>query len=325
MNKNSEAIVILCSHLCAAADIKPLEPREWSELASRLFSKGLEPNDLLSFGKSDFSDKLEVNDEAAYRYLRLFERSGSISFEISKYENMGIMITTRAENNYPRVLKNKLGNSCPPIFYTAGNIELLNKNCVGFVGSRNVSDNDTEFTKNTVLKTLEKGYGVVTGGAKGIDTEAAQASLDNNGFVIEYLADSMMQKMRKADTVKSINKGNLLLLSASSPTAGFNVGIAMMRNKYIYSQSDATVVVKTDKNKGGTWNGAIENLKKGWCTEYCRNVDYPGNLELIKMGAVPIDENWDGVITKKEFDKSKAKSIKSEDKKHEGVQLNLFD
>lgn len=325
MNKNSEAIVILCSHLCAAADIKPLEPREWSELASRLFSKGLEPNDLLSFDKSDFSDKLEADDEATYRYLRLLERSGSISFEISKYENMGIMITTRAENNYPRALKYKLGNSCPPIFYTAGNIELLNKNCIGFVGSRNVNDNDTEFTKNTVLKTLEKGYGVVTGGAKGIDTEAAQASLDNNGFVIEYLADSMMQKMRKADTVKSINKGNLLLLSASSPTAGFNVGIAMMRNKYIYSQSDATVVVKTDKNKGGTWNGAIENLKKGWCTEYCRNVDYPGNLELIKMGAVPIDENWDGIITKKEFDKSNVKSIQSEIKKPESVQLSLFD
>lgn len=325
MNKNSEAIVILCSHLCAAADIKPLEPREWSELASRLFSKGLEPNDLLSFDKSDFSDKLEVDDEATYRYLRLLERSGSISFEISKYENMGIMITTRAENNYPRALKDKLGNSCPPIFYTAGNIELLNKNCIGFVGSRNVNDNDTEFTKNTVLKTLAKGYGVVTGGAKGIDTEAAQASLDNNGFVIEYLADSMMQKMRKADVVKSINKGNLLLLSSSIPTAGFNVGIAMMRNKFIYSQSDATVVVKTDKNKGGTWNGAIENLKKGWCTEYCRNVDYPGNLELIKMGAVPIDENWDGVITKKEFDKSNVKSIQSEIKKPESVQLSLFD
>lgn len=54
MNKNSEAIVIFCSHLCVDADIKPLEPREWGELASRLFSKGLEPNDLLIFSKSDF-------------------------------------------------------------------------------------------------------------------------------------------------------------------------------------------------------------------------------------------------------------------------------
>ena len=59
MNKNSEAIVIFCSHLCAASDIKPLEPREWGELASLLFSKGLEPKDLLFFSKSDFLEKLD--------------------------------------------------------------------------------------------------------------------------------------------------------------------------------------------------------------------------------------------------------------------------
>ena len=90
MNKNSEAIVIFCSHLCVDADIKPLEPREWAELALRLFSKGLEPNDLLLFNKSDFLEKLVVDEMMANRYLRLLERSGSISFEISKYENMGI-------------------------------------------------------------------------------------------------------------------------------------------------------------------------------------------------------------------------------------------
>ena len=204
-------------------------------------------------------------------------------------------------------------------------MELLNKQSVGFVGSRNVSDNDIDFTKNTVTKILQKGYGVVTGGAKGIDTIAAQAALENKGFVIEYLADSMMQKMRKSDIVKSINKGDLLILSAQAPTAGFNVGFAMMRNKYIYSQSDATIIIKSDKDKGGTWNGAIENLKKSWCTEYCRNIEYPGNVELIRMGAIPIDENWDGTITKTEFDKSKVKSIQNQVKKPDGIQLSLFD
>ena len=39
----------------------------------------------------------------------------------------------------------------------------------------------------------------------------------------------------------------------------------------------------------------------------------------------PIDENWDGTITKTEFDKSKVKSIESEFKKPDGVQLSLFD
>lgn len=324
MNKNSEAIVIFCSHLCTSEAAKPLEPKEWAELASLLYSNGLEPKDLLMFTKSDFLEKLETDEDTASRYSRLLERSGSISFEISKYENIGIKVTTRAESDYPKLLKQKLGNSCPPIFYLSGNAELLNRSSVAFVGSRTVDENDSNFTTNTVLKTLKNGYGVVTGGAKGIDTVAAQTSLENGGFAIEYLAESMMQKMRKADIVKKINDGNLLLLSASSPTAGFNVGIAMMRNRYIYVQSDAAVVIKSDKNKGGTWNGAIDNLKKQWCTQYCRNIEYPGNLELIKMGAIPIDENWDGVIVKKEFDRSNVKTIQDKASETEGTQLSLF-
>ena len=77
------------------------------------------------------------------------------------------------------------------------------------------------------------------------------------------------------------------------PDAGFSVGIAMMRNKYIYSQSEGTVVVKSDYKKGGTWSGAIENIKHKRSETYCwDNPKYQGNVELIAKGAIPIDEQW---------------------------------
>jgi predicted Rossmann fold nucleotide-binding protein DprA/Smf involved in DNA uptake len=68
----------------------------------------------------------------------------------------------------------------------------------------------------------------------------------------------------------------------------------MMRNKYIYASSLGTVVVKSDLNKGGTWAGATDNLKMNWTKEFCwNNYLYKGNMELIKNGAIEIDENWD--------------------------------
>jgi predicted Rossmann fold nucleotide-binding protein DprA/Smf involved in DNA uptake len=72
----------------------------------------------------------------------------------------------------------------------------------------------------------------------------------------------------------------------------------MMRNKYIYAQSEGTVIIKSDYNKGGTWSGAIANLKQQLCNTFCwNNLEYKGNVELIKRGAIPIDESWDGDLT----------------------------
>ena len=54
--------------------------------------------------------------------------------------------------------------------------------------------------------------------------------------------------------------GHLVLISPYDPSAGFNVGHAMQRNKLIYALAEASLVVNADFNKGGTWAGAIEQL-----------------------------------------------------------------
>jgi len=58
----------------------------------------------------------------------------------------------------------------------------------------------------------------------------------------------------------------------------------MSRNKLIYTQSDATIVMKSD-TKGGTWEGANENIKKQWIPLWVIDYKEKGNEEIIKMGA----------------------------------------
>ncbi|MCH5151525.1 MAG: DNA-protecting protein DprA [Clostridiales bacterium] len=297
MNKNSEIITILCSHLCVGDDVKPLEPKEWGNLAKLLVAYNLQPGDLLDFSLDDFKQKLNVDEDYATRLLRLIDRSASLAFEVAKYENIGIKIVTRADAEYPQKLKRKLGAACPPLFYYAGNLKLLDVAAVGYVGSRDIDDEATEFTVRTVAKTMAKGYGVVSGGAKGVDVIAENESLMRHSPVVEFLSDSMLRRMRSGAIVRAIQDGNLLLLSAPKPDAGFNAGLAMMRNKYIYAQSEGTIVVKSDYNKGGTWTGAAENLTNGWSKEFCwRNGKYVGNMELIRRGAIPIDDDWNGDV-----------------------------
>lgn len=294
MNENSSVIIALCSHLCAN-DCNPLTPSEWSRFAKILVSNKLQPKDVTNFSDNEFKHIFSYTEEEISRFKKLFNRSGSLTFEIEKYSSMGINIITRADSAYPRVLKSKLKDACPPLFYYAGNLALANAKFAGFVGSRSIDEEDEKFTQKIVSKLGSLGFGVVSGGAKGVDSTASSTILSMGGSCIEYLSDSLARKIKKREVINNIQNSRLLLISISKPDAGFNTGFAMQRNKFIYAQSKGTIVVRSDYNKGGTWSGATEALKNLYCPVFCREkIDCLGNMKLINLGAVPISEEWDG-------------------------------
>ncbi len=294
MTNNAKAIITFCSHLCVGKDVRPLEPSEWGTLAAKMLEIGVAPENLLSFSTQDFIEILGETPESAQRMTRLLERSASLAFDIADYEAKGIHVITRADDEYPKQLKEKLKRSCPPLFYCAGDMSILHRKAVGYVGSRKVSLEDAKFAVDTVSKTVGNQYAVVSGGAKGVDSISSETAINAGGFAIEYLGDSLTKRMKNPALLEAIQNGQLLLLSFVNPDAGFFKGNLMARNKFIYAQSIGTVIVRSEK-KGGTWSGADENLRNKWCTSFCwNNPEYDGNQELIRLGCIPIDETWDG-------------------------------
>lgn len=297
MDQNGRAIVLLCSQLCADSNLKPLTTSLWGKLVLLLLRDKLEPKDLFDFTVDDFSTRFGLSPTEALRYRMLLDRGGVIALEQGELEAKGISIITRADSAYPSRLKHKLKNNAPPLFYVAGNLKLLEAPAIGFVGSRKVEETDVDFTKEIVRKINGNGFVVVSGGAKGIDSVAREAVLDCGGCGIEFLADSMLRRIRTKETVHALKEERILLLSAQKPDAGFHVGVAMGRNKFIYAQSEATVVVKSDFGTGGTWAGAVEALKNEFSPVLCwENTNSQGNMELIAQGAVAIDSSWSGSL-----------------------------
>jgi len=85
----------------------------------------------------------------------------------------------------------------------------------------------------------------------------------------------------------------LVLASPYDPAAGFNVGHAMQRNKMIYALADAALVVTADFQKGGTWEGAIEQLERlRFVPVFVRDGERggKGNRALIQSGGRPWPE-----------------------------------
>ena len=295
MNDNAMVITALCSHLCAGESLKPLTLKEWNALAKSLAEHGLEPKSLLELPEAERKDVLSVDSGHSERISRLLDRSASLTFALNKLHNIGIFVVTRSDQNYPQRLKKLLGSSSPALFYCAGDLDLLNTPAIGYAGSRSASEEDIQFTVSTVQKTVSKGYFVVSGGAKGVDTAAEEAALGIRSCAISFLSDSMLRKIKRPAVLKALQENRMLLLSAVNPDAGFQPGIAMMRNRYIFAHSSGTVIIRSDYNKGGTWSGATENLRHRWSPTLCwNNPRYAGNRALIQQGAIPIDEGWDG-------------------------------
>jgi predicted Rossmann fold nucleotide-binding protein DprA/Smf involved in DNA uptake len=80
--------------------------------------------------------------------------------------------------------------------------------------------------------------------------------------------------------------GNVVLVSPFYPEAGFNRFNAMDRNKYIYCLADTSVVVHSGP-KGGTWEGAIQNIKKDWVPTWVKQTQdqQAGNAAIVNAGA----------------------------------------
>lgn len=288
------AAAILCAQLFPG-DRLPLGSRQFSELLAGLKGEGMT---LVGLCDGGAPDALPVTPELAERVKALILRRKEAERFISVCSEKGIDILSPADADYPARLKSSDG--CPPILFIYGDRSLAGREFVGYVGTRDCDDDDLVFTRNIVAKTVARGYGVVSGGARGIDSAAEFACLECGGKVVEMTAGSLAERIAAPSVKRAAKAGNLAVMSAGSPFFNFTAGRAMERNRYIYMLASAAVVVRAHSGSGGTFSGASLCLKRGWCPVYCRSTQKPcGNGELISGGALPIDESWDGQISRK--------------------------
>ena len=264
ISDNTKAILLLTAPLLVGkgkTDVRPLTLSEYNKLARFLADAGNEPADLLTRGQEDLSAEWQSGFENK-RIDSLLERGFLLAQAINSWQERAIWVVSRADDEYPQRLKERLGASAPAVLYGCGNRELLENGGLAVVGSRNTSEDSLEHTESIGRLAARAGYAVISGGAKGVDQAAMHGALIAGGTVAGVLTNDLYRESVNREHRDALMEDQLVLVSQYDPRAGFNAGHAMQRNKLIYALADVGLVIDSDHNKGGTWTGAVEQLNK---------------------------------------------------------------
>ena len=293
INDSTRASLLLCAVLAGDKQlaVDPLSTGEYHRVLAAL--KAIESENASLIGQ-DVPLALEGLAAAGWdreRLAGLLAREPELDRAVELWAQIEIRAISYLDEEYPARLRERLRTAAPPVLFVAGSTELLSRGGLAIVGSRNTDEAALKFAAGLASLCAEQDVTVISGGARGVDQTAMMAALEANGSALGVLADSLAREAVSEKYRVHLDRGHVTLASSCSPEAPFSVGNAMSRNKLIYALSDAALVVSAEAQTGGTWHGAVENLKQKWTPLFVRRDDSSprGNDLLIRRGGIAVD------------------------------------
>lgn len=201
----------------------------------------------------------------------------------------GFDALVRGDNRYPSRVLNTATD--PGVLFLHGNADLLHVSAVGMCGSRNASEQGLRAAFACGEEVASHDLAIVSGYARGVDTQTHLAALENGGCTVIVLAEGINHFRRKrAFAQTGLPLDRVLVISQFPPSQPWTVGGAMTRNGVIAALAMALVVVEAGET-GGTFNAGIQALDLGrpvLALDFTSSATPLGNQMLFKRGAVPV-------------------------------------
>lgn len=309
------------------AHLPKIKTRVKNEIIVRLFEQNKTIIDFFNFTEEIWKNKFDLRDTDISIIKFGIDELPNNSFLVESLLEQGYKILPITSPEYSPVLKKNLGKTyAPPVLYTKGNLQILKEDSIAIVGSRKANETSLLFTDNIAKKASENYKVVVSGFAKGVDKQALDSALKYKGHSIIVLPQGITTfKSGFKKYYKQIIGGDVLVLSTFHPKAVWSVQLAMARNPIIYGLAKEIYVAESS-NKGGTWSGVIDGLRKKRAI-YVRmpNTDEKNaNLLLIQEGAKPVDIN--GNVIEYQVINEEINNIVSESNlKYNGIENKIID
>lgn len=258
--------------------------------------------DFFNLSENDLKNIYALESKEILDILKAKSELANNAFLAESLDSQGYELIPIISSDYSKTLKSNLKAAhAPALLYIKGNKKIMQEKSLAVVGSRDASEISLKFTDN-IAKLASKEYKVVVSGfAKGVDKQALDSAISYKGQSIIVLPQGIMTFNSGFKTYyKQIVDGDVLVLSTFFPKAPWKAELAMARNPIIYGLADEIYVAESSE-KGGTWSGVIDGLRKGrviYIRQPQLNEKNANNI-LISKGAVSVD--FEGLKIEKQY------------------------
>lgn len=267
----------------------------WTKRKNEIYVNCFKHNPQISiielFEDSSTWEEVGLNEIEKVQFEESRMQLANNSFLVDELMAQGYDILPITHEDYPKLLKENLKFNAPTVIYTKGNKSLLQEPSIAIVGSRSADVMSLSFTDNIAKSATRNNKVVVSGFAKGVDRQALDSAVGTNGKSIIVLPQGIMTfGSGFKQYFKHIVQGRVLVMSSFAPKAPWSVEFAMARNPIIYGMASEIFVAQSDE-KGGTWSGVIDGLRKkrSIYVRYPEKNEKNANLLLIQNGASAVD------------------------------------
>ena len=267
-------------------------PKHLITIAKELRTKKLEP-EMLPRSHSELSTLSPVLAEILKDKLRKNDIV-SISEEYEKLKELEVEIIYPGHSDFPLHLF-----ETSPILFAKGQRKYLKSNSVAIVGSRNVSSKGIHFARKLAGDLAGAEFNIVSGYAKGVDSEAHLGALEAEGTTTIVLPYGIKELHQKKAFKEFDWKRDVLVVSQFDPSAKWFAHNAMIRNKLVCALSKAVVVIESgpERDAQGKMSGTFNTAKTALNMKIplfvldpsCLDSQLDGNESLIKLGGTPLE------------------------------------
>lgn len=294
ISRTAKAVLLLMhplTELPDSPDSDLLTLAEYNQFTSYLRKHGRSPSDLLGIAGIALIQGSHSLDPS--RIERLLSRQSALEAACRRWESSRVWVICRADQFYPKRLKDRLRYESPPLLFGSGEVNFLGRGGLAIIGSEAADVDLINFAQDTGRLVADGGCVLVSGGFTRLEKAALRGAREAGGGIVTHSRETLgPTEVAQAIPIKNSQMG-FVTVSDRDPTLGREVGDGGADRRLVPLLADAVLVVEAESEQDYPWSTVAEQLRgprPGRVFVRVSRDASQGLTSLRKMGALDWEE-----------------------------------